>query len=504
MNLNSLLETWEFTAEDLKTKSLAEILAQQTPEIRNEFYDSLDSTSVRSLEYDWSFWGRPKQLIPNTSFVYILAPGRGFGKTRASSEWVRSLAENYPGIQIALVGRTYGDVSKTMILGQSGILSICPPDNTPEYKKQQGVLEWANGSRATIYTADKPSALRGPTVHAAAADELAAWNFVKDDAGTNAWDNLLLATREVYSKDGKEFNPQILVTTTPKPSKEFIEINERAEDPEEKNFTIIHGSSYENKANLGKKYFETLESNYKGTDLFDQEVNGMLLGGKEGALWTYDLIEECRKAPDGSGINAFIISIDPSVSENPNDECGIIVGGIDTRAPLNDRKVYILEDASLKAPPQIWAERVAQLSKEYPNATIIAERNQGGGLVTATLHAIDSTLDVRTVWSKDSKYTRAGSVLLKYQSKHVFHCDRFTDLENQMVIYDPEKVKKSPDRLDALSQLVIHTLITPMNNLYKGQAGIKSPGQVLNYGHKTLRDFNVMKSIKNKRRFSIY
>jgi phage terminase large subunit-like protein len=72
--------------------------------------------------------------------------------------------------------------------------------------------------------------LRGPTLHAAAADELAAWNFVKDEAGTNAWDNLQLATREVYDKEGLIHQPQILVTTTPKSTKEYIALNEMAEN----------------------------------------------------------------------------------------------------------------------------------------------------------------------------------------------------------------------------------------------------------------------------------
>lgn len=96
---------------------------------------------------------------------------------------MRELAENYPGIQIGLVARTYGDVMRTQWRIRNS--QDCPEDNMPVLKKQEGVLLWPNGSKAIIYTADRPDQLRGPTLHAAAADELAV-ELVKDETGTNA------------------------------------------------------------------------------------------------------------------------------------------------------------------------------------------------------------------------------------------------------------------------------------------------------------------------------
>jgi phage terminase large subunit-like protein len=493
--------TWIFTKNDLDTKSLAEILTQQTKKVRDAFLDTIvTDEQANDLKYNWGFWGRPKQFVPEDSYIHILAPGRGFGKTRASSEWVRGLAETYPGIQIGLVARTYGDVMKTMINGESGILSICPPDNKPILKKQEGVLLWPNGSKAIIYTADRPDQLRGPTLHAAAADELAAWNFVKDEAGTNAWDNLQLATREVYDKEGLIHQPQILVTTTPKSTKEYIALNEMAENPENPHITIVHGTSYENKSNLGEMYFTNLENMYGGTDLLDQELKGILLSEKEGSLWNFELINECTlkdNSLEKYNINRFIISIDPSVAEDPKDECGIIVGGINRSARPEDRKMFILEDASVKGPPSVWAKVVVALTRKYPGAIVIAERNQGGALVGETIKAAteddDAPIKIHLVWSRNNKYTRASGVLLKYKTKpesKVYHCDVFPTLNNQMVMFNPETSKKSPDRLDAAVQLIQYGLITPVDGLYSPPLTLLKPKKKISMPHGVGTGFN--------------
>lgn len=470
MSVKIDLEKWKFSNEDVANKSIAQILAMQDDEIIMDFWNSLSNEEAKTLKTDWAFWGRPKQFVPESSTIHVLAPGRGFGKTRAVSEWVRSLAEKYPGINIGLVGRTYSDVLNTMVLGQSGIYEVCPEDNKPELKKQEGVLIWRNGSRAKFFSADKPSQLRGPTLHAAAADEMAAWNHVKDESGATAWDNLQMAVREVYRKDGLVHNPQITVATTPKPIEAFKRLYDRAMDPEDTTVTIVQGTSYEN-SSLPQSFYVNLEKEYGGTDLFDQELMGGLLSEKKGKLWTYELLNKAHYIEGTEvSLDTFIISVDPSVADQPIDECGIIVGGLDSRSDINNRELYVIEDASLKAPPEIWAKKVVEVRSRYPNAIILAERNQGGGLVSSAIRAASDgeiELDIRSVWSKDSKVSRASTALIKYQFNKVRHLDTFTTLENQMVLYNPETVKKSPDRLDALVQLVQYSIITPLSGLFK-------------------------------------
>lgn len=74
--------------------------------------------------------------------------------TRTSAEWVRHMANKFPGSRIALVGATASDVHKTMIGGDSGLLSITPDwekiHHIPTYQR----LEWENGSIAEYFALD--------------------------------------------------------------------------------------------------------------------------------------------------------------------------------------------------------------------------------------------------------------------------------------------------------------------------------------------------------------
>lgn len=116
-----------------------------------------------ALLYDWTFWARPNQLPPTTDwYIWLLLSGRGYGKTRALTELVRSWA--YAGYSpIALVGQTKADVRDTIVeLGESSILKVSPPWFMPEYEPSKRRLTWPNGVQAIIYSGDEPDQLRGP------------------------------------------------------------------------------------------------------------------------------------------------------------------------------------------------------------------------------------------------------------------------------------------------------------------------------------------------------
>ena len=87
------------------------------------------------FRYRWPLVARQNQTPPDGLWTaWILLAGRGFGKTRTGAEWVRSLAESGRAGRIALVARTPAEIRDTMIQGQSGLLSICPPWAMPEYE----------------------------------------------------------------------------------------------------------------------------------------------------------------------------------------------------------------------------------------------------------------------------------------------------------------------------------------------------------------------------------
>lgn len=50
-----------------------------------------DETKAQLLHH-WEFWARPNQLPPAGDWLtWVILAGRGFGKTRCGSEWVRSM-----------------------------------------------------------------------------------------------------------------------------------------------------------------------------------------------------------------------------------------------------------------------------------------------------------------------------------------------------------------------------------------------------------------------------
>jgi len=51
--------------------------------------------------------------------------------------------------RIALVGPTAADVRAVMVEGESGLLSIGPPEERPEYEPSKHLLTWPNGAIAT-------------------------------------------------------------------------------------------------------------------------------------------------------------------------------------------------------------------------------------------------------------------------------------------------------------------------------------------------------------------
>jgi phage terminase large subunit-like protein len=57
-----------------------------------EVLSKLSPQEWEELRYNWAFWARPNQLAPEGDWKILLAlAGRGFGKTRMGTEWVRSM-----------------------------------------------------------------------------------------------------------------------------------------------------------------------------------------------------------------------------------------------------------------------------------------------------------------------------------------------------------------------------------------------------------------------------
>jgi predicted phage terminase large subunit-like protein len=241
---------------------VAALLAQLSPEQRLHL----------DWQRKWRATARPNQIVDGgdwTECGYLA--GRGFGKTRVGAEWItRAVFEDPSGFDSCVIAPTYQDVKFTCFEGESGILSVLPPDLLVEYNKSDTIIRMKNvaGGISTIrgFTAEKPERLRGPQHCRGWFDELAAWQYDQD-----TWDMAMFGMR-LGDK------PQVLWTTTPKPKEMIRKLSVPAPGR-----IIVRGSTFDNKANLPDSFFKQLEQ-YEGTTLGRQELYGELIDPEESGI----------------------------------------------------------------------------------------------------------------------------------------------------------------------------------------------------------------------------
>ena len=412
-----------------------------------------------ALENSWPAIARPNQLPPPGDWwqIWLLLAGRGFGKTRTLAEWVCEQVASGQVSRIALVAATAADARDVLVEGESGILAVAPPGCRPIYEPSKRRLTWPHGAIATTFSAEEPDRLRGPQHDAAVCDELASWSHPQ------TWDILQFGLRL-----GR--NPRCLVATTPRPTKLLRELLAR----EGRDVVVTRGSSYDNKANLAPAFFAQIVKKYEGTRLGRQELNAELLEDTPGALWTHGIIDASR-ASHVPELTRIVVAIDPAVTSGEEaDETGIVVVGKDKNG-----HGYVLADCSGRYQPIEWAKIAITAYRTHGCDRIVAEVNNGGEMVEATLRMVEPNVPFTAVRASRGKATRAEPVSALYEQGRIHHVGAFPQLEDQMCEFTPnfnrDTVGYSPDRLDALVWATTELLIQPMKGfaiyeLYRQQA----------------------------------
>ncbi len=269
-----------------------------------------DQLAYLKWQMDWVETARPQQIPPNNGWSECgYMAGRGYGKTRVGSEWLaRAVYEDPSGFPSYIICPTQGDIKRVAMEGESGLLSVIPPELLIDYNKSDLTITMRNvaGGEAMIqgFSAEKPERLRGPQACRAWCDELAAWQYADE-----TWDMMMFGLRLGP-------NPQVLWTTTPKPRAIIRRLT-----TEKEGRIIVHGATHDNRANLPDSFFDQIDA-LKGTKLYRQEALGELIDPEEAGIVRRSQFQLWPAAKALPAFDWIIMSLDTAYTEKTLDTKG--------------------------------------------------------------------------------------------------------------------------------------------------------------------------------------
>jgi len=275
------------------------------------------------------------------------------------------------------------------------------------------------------------------------------------------WASVILARTRLAQKTFKialkcfyDFNPPSKKHWTYLQFVDKVNPEDRRPEPDQHDFGYYMINPIDNQANIGAGYIKILQS------LPEKARKRFLLGqfsdDSEGALWTEEILAQNRRTghelePIIPDFLRVIISIDPSGCSGPedfrSDEVGIIVAALGT-----DGHGYLIEDLSGRYRPEEWAKIADDAFERHSADSIVAEKNFGGDMVRAVIHAQNSDLPYKEVNASRGKIVRAEPISFLYDQNKIHHIGYFPEVEDQMVamLESGYVGLKSPDRADAL------------------------------------------------------
>jgi phage terminase large subunit-like protein len=157
-----------------------------------------------------------------------------------------------------------------------------------------------------------------------------------------------------------------------------------------------------------------------------------------------------------SDFKRIVVAIDPAATSNEDsDDTGIVVVARGPHQPATcsldhcPGHGFVLEDCTCHLHPHGWAKVAIDAYDRWQADRIVAEVNNGGDMVAATIHAVRIGVPYSTVHATRGKQMRAEPISALYEQGRVHHLGVFPELEMQQTTWTPDATW-SPDRLDAL------------------------------------------------------
>jgi phage terminase large subunit-like protein len=343
-----------------------------------------------------------------------------------------------PGTFWGVAAPTIGDVERTCLTGESGILSLAEPgDIGPNgYNVNKSRVTLSNGSVIQGFSADSPERARGANLHGVWCDELALFRYES-------------FYHEVLQPALRRGEARMLITTTPKRQRLLRQILRKAEDPGN-HIHVTRATSDEN-PHFSTVRLAELKANYAGTRLYRQEIEGVFNDDVAGALFTLDMITAARiDRADLPDLSRVVVAIDPSqTSGEGSDESGIIVAGDDGCG-----HAYLLADCSLRGSPEQVMRRAVDAFRAYSADVVVFEDQSGGDWLTTALRHVDPNVPYKKIHAMRGKFIRAQPVAMLMEQGRIHHAgtaEDFERLEDQLcaITEDSDRSKAHDDRGDA-------------------------------------------------------
>lgn len=434
--------------------SLAERVALLPEADRNEWFRSLPPAVLQDILNDeWWWTARPEQVPPPGDWLVCLAlAGRGFGKSRAGSEWIVERVLKHPfdrqGVptEWLVVADTLSDARTINAEGPSGLLNVLDRRKVRHRYKQnpRPMVLFPRGTKIYLEGADDPDTGRGYNAAGILCDEMAKWLKPYE----TWYHGLLPALRADLVDD----HPRAFVTTTPKP----IALLEDWVQRDDGTVHLITGSTFDNASNLSRHALMEMKRQYDGTAIGEQELYGKLLELTGGGLFKRMDLTRYRVPVAPEDIVSIVVGADPNLT-GEDATFGIVV-----MARAKDKHLYVLADRSTPNSGRAAVLDAWKAVAEFNADVLVYEENLGKRyleeilrdayreLVEQGIFPQHTSPPMQPVHAKHGKKTRAEPVAMRSEQGRLHLVGEWPELEREMVMFDPESTRESPDRMDAM------------------------------------------------------
>jgi phage terminase large subunit-like protein len=435
--------------------SLAQRVALLPRDVRDPWIESLPPEILQEiLNGEWWWVARPEQVPPDRGdwLVALALAGRGWGKSRAGAEWLTEKVIQHPfdahgqPTEWLLIAETLADTRTICLEGPAGMLRVLHRRGIDFRYKQspRPMILFPDGAKVYAEGADDEDVGRGYNASGAWVDEICKWPKPYE----SWYEGILPSLRTDLIGD----HPRCFATTTPKPIKLLQEWMSR----EDGTIYLMGGSTFDNASNLSAHVLRELKLRYTGTDLGEQELYGKMLELTGGGLFKRMNIVRYRAATAPDDAVSTVVGVDPNLT-GEDASTGIIVV---SRTP--DNHLYVLADRTVPDSGRAAALAMWRAVAEFSADLLVYEENLGKRYLQEVLRDAymeciengmfpkNSSPPMLAVHAKHGKKTRAEPVAMRSEQGRLHMVGDLPLLEDQMVLFDPESTRESPDRMDAL------------------------------------------------------